>query len=189
MELKTHFFFALKLPDSAKLILNEHCEKLKVSLPFHRWVHHQDFHITLAFLGFTPPEKLADAKKSVAVKLQDSKPFQLRIHSLGTFGKQDQPRIFFADTEENNELQLIRQKVFTACEESGFELETRPFRPHITLARKWTGDQPFQKEMLDVWSKFQPAPLVFTATEIALHQTHLDRTPKYEEVALFSLEK
>jgi 2'-5' RNA ligase len=107
---------------------------------------------------------------------------------LGIFGKQDSPRIFFADTEESNELQLIRQKVFTACEEAGFILETRPFRPHITLARKWAGTEPFRKDALGVWEEFQPEPLSFKAINIALYQTHLHNTPKYEEVRLFSLD-
>lgn len=185
---KTHFFFAVKLPESTKLVMKEHCEKLKETLPFHRWVHHQDMHITLAFLGYAPSEKLEMAEKKTAEKIFGTKPFQLRIDRLGVFGKQDSPRIFFADTEESNELQLIRQKVYTACEEAGFKLETRPFRPHITLARKWAGEEPFQKEALAVWKEHQPEPLAFTATDIALYQTHLDKAPKYEAIRLFSLD-
>jgi 2'-5' RNA ligase len=113
---------------------------------------------------------------------------ELKINNLGIFGKQDSPRIFFADTEVCNELQLIRQRVYTACIEAGFKLETRPFHPHITLARKWAGEKPFQREMLDLWKKLQPEPIAFKGTEIALYQTHLDKTPKYEAVRLFSLD-
>jgi 2'-5' RNA ligase len=188
MDQQTHFFFALKLPDSAKLVLKEHCEKLRESLPFKRWVHHEDFHITLAFLGFAPSEKLSVAENNLEEAIRGIGSFHLKINRLGFFGKQDSPRIFFADSEESNELQLVRQKVYTACVEAGFKLETRPFRPHITLARKWTGENPFQTEVLDLWKKLQPQPITCNGTEIALYQTHLDRTPKYEAVKLFSLE-
>ncbi len=27
------------------------------------------------------------------------------------------------------------------CEENGFSLETRPYHPHITVARKWVGEE------------------------------------------------
>lgn len=188
MEQKNHFFFALKLPDSTKLLLKEHCEELKIALPFHRWVHFKDFHITLAFLGFAPTDQLSTAAEKVLKNITGSGPFNMKIDGLGIFGKQDYPRIFFADTKESNELQLVRQKVYSACEEAGFKLEKRPFRPHITLARKWAGEEVFQKEKLDIWRKLQPEPFFFQAEDIVLYQTHLDRTPKYEEVNIFTLE-
>jgi 2'-5' RNA ligase len=188
MEKQTHFFFALKLPDSTKLQLKEHCERLQDTFPFQRWVHHEDFHITLAFLGFAPSNQLEAAINNVEETIPGFGSLHLNINRLGIFGKQDSPRIFFADTEVSNELQLVRQRVYAACIEAGFTLETRPFRPHITLARKWAGEKTFQREMLDVWKDLQPEPIGFKGTEIALYQTHLDKTPKYEAVKLFSLE-
>jgi 2'-5' RNA ligase len=188
MEKQTHFFFALKLPDSTKQLLKEHCERLQGALPFQRWVHHEDFHITLAFLGFAPSSQLEAAINNVKETIPGFGNLDLKINRLGIFGKQDSPRIFFADTEVSNELQLIRQRVYSACIEAGFKLETRPFHPHITLARKWAGEKPFQREMLDLWKKFQPEPIAFKGTEIALYQTHLDKTQKYEAVHLFSLD-
>jgi 2'-5' RNA ligase len=187
-EKKTHFFFALKLPDSTKQLLKEHCERLQDALPFKRWVHHEDLHITLAFLGFAPSDQLEAAINNVKETIPGFGSLQLNINRLGIFGKQDSPRIFFADTEVSNELQLVRQRIYTACIEAGFTLETRPFHPHITLARKWAGEKLFQREMLDVWKDLQPEPIAFKGTEIALYQTHLDKTPKYEAVKLFSLE-
>jgi 2'-5' RNA ligase len=188
MEKQTHFFFALQLPDSTKQLLKEHCERLQDALPFKRWVHHEDFHITLAFLGFAPSDQLEAAIHNVEETIPTLGSLHLKINRLGIFGKQDNPRIFFADTEVSNELQLVRQRVYTACIEAGFKLETRPFHPHITLARKWAGEKTFQGELLDVWKELQPEPVTFKATQIALYQTHLDRTPKYEAVKLFSLE-
>jgi 2'-5' RNA ligase len=188
MEKQTHFFFALKLPDSTKQLLKEHCESLQESFPFQRWVHHEDFHITLAFLGFAPSDQLEVAINNVEETIPGLGSLHLKISGLGIFGKQDSPRIFFADTEGSNELQLIRQRVYTACAEAGFKLETRPFHPHITLARKWAAEKPFQREMLDFWKKLQPEPIACKGTDIALYQTHLDKTPKYEAVKLFSLE-
>jgi RNA 2',3'-cyclic 3'-phosphodiesterase len=188
MNQQTHFFFAVKIPDETKCILKKQSEKLKEILPFKRWVLHEDLHITLAFLGNAPVEKLSIAEDNVREALRKVKGFQLEMNKLGIFGKMESPRIFWVDTKESNDLQIVRKKVFTSCLEAGFQLETRPFKPHITLARKWTGDQPFHKNLLDVWNQFQLEPLAFKVNEIVLYQTHLDKTPKYEAIKIFQLE-
>jgi RNA 2',3'-cyclic 3'-phosphodiesterase len=188
MNKQTHFFFAIKIPLETKLIMKKNTEKLKEILPFSRWVHHEDLHITLAFLGNAPTEKLTSAMENVRATLSGSEGFMLEINKLGIFGKLDSPRIFWADTKESNELQVVRKKVFTACLDAGFQLETRPFKPHITLARKWIGDKPFQQNLLNVWAELQPEPLLFNVNEVVLYQTHLDKTPKYEEKTIYKLE-
>ena len=188
MNKQTHFFFAIKIPLETKLVMRKNTEKLKENLPFSRWVHHEDLHITLAFLGNAPSEKLTSAMENVQATLSGSEGFMLEINKLGIFGKLDSPRIFWADTKESNELQVVRKKVFTACLDAGFQLETRPFKPHITLARKWTGDKPFQQNLLNVWAELQPEPLLFNVNEVVLYQTHLDKTPKYEEKTIYKFE-
>jgi RNA 2',3'-cyclic 3'-phosphodiesterase len=188
MNHQTHFFFAVSIPEETKLIMKEHCELLKEKLPFSRWVHYEDLHITLAFLGSAPSEKLKIAEKNVIEALRDSKSLKLAINKLGIFGRNDSPRIFWADTIESSELQVLRKKVFTACEDAGFELETRPFRPHITIARKWQGDEPFQSEILEIWKEIQPEPLQFDASSVVLYQTHLHKTPKYEAITRIPLQ-
>jgi RNA 2',3'-cyclic 3'-phosphodiesterase len=141
----------------------------------------------LAFLGFAPLEKLEDAKGRVRKALSDSNSFPLKINQLGIFGDRKSPRILWADTLESKELQLVRSKVYSACVEAGFQLETRPFRPHITIARKWVGNEPFHEDLLHIWEELQPEPLVFEAKEIVLYQTHLQNTPKYEAKAVYPL--
>jgi RNA 2',3'-cyclic 3'-phosphodiesterase len=185
---QTHFFFAVKIPEETKLILKQKKEKLKEILPFSRWVHHEDLHITLAFLGNAPTEKLSIAGDNVRQALSQLQGFQLEINKLGIFGKIDSPRIFWVDTKESKELQAVRTKVFTACVEASFQLETRPFKPHITLARKWAGEHPFHNKLLDIWHELQPEPLSFKVKEIVLYQTHLDQTPKYEAIKIYQLE-
>jgi RNA 2',3'-cyclic 3'-phosphodiesterase len=187
MERHSHFFFAVRLPEHTKLIMKDHMEEIKERVPFSRWVHYMDLHITLAFLGSAPPDKLAEATKNVKEALIDEPALTLNINKLGFFGSVDSPRVFWADTDETHELKTIRQKVFSACEKAGFQLETRPFRPHITLARKWSGAHPFDKDMLDLWNELQPNPLLFLAGDVVLYQTHLNKTPKYEAINIFPL--
>lgn len=187
MERHSHFFFAVRIPENTKLVMKDHMEKIKERIPFSRWVHYMDLHITLAFLGSAPPDKLAEATINVKAALSGEQAITLNINKLGFFGSVDSPRVFWADTEESHELKTIRQKVFFACEKAGFKLETRPFRPHITLARKWSGAHPFDKEMLELWNELQSNPLSFLADDVVLYQTHLNKTPKYEAINIYPL--
>lgn len=183
---QTHYFYALKLPSEIKLQLNQYCLDLQSEFPFSRWVHKEDYHITLAFLGHASVEMLEASKALVQTALREHEAFQLSIQSLGTFGKSDAPRIFWAGIEAAPRLDYLRAVVFSACENSGFKLETRPFHPHITLARKWQGEASFPLTTTELERHFG-TPLSFQAKEIVLYQTHLDKTPKYEAITTFPL--
>lgn len=187
MDKKTHFFFAFSLPMETKLKLKEVCTIMKERFPFQRWVHFEDLHITLAFLGAADERKLEAAKNSIEERLTGHKSFPLHIHELGVFGREEAPRIFWANTYTENRLTEVRDIVFSACQEAGFDLETRPFKPHITLARKWIGTEPFDANLLIHKNPFKEESIFFTANEVVLFQTHLDRTPKYERKAIFPL--
>lgn len=187
MNHQTHFFFAVDIPEETKQIMKEHCEQLKRKIPFSHWVYYEDLHITLAFLGGAPSDKLKRAEKNVAEAVRDSNSLKLAINKLGIFRRNDSPRIFWADTIECNELQALGKQVYTACKDAGFDLESRPFRPHITIARKWQGEEPFQSEILDIWKELQPEPLKFNASTVVLYQTHLHKMPKYEAITRIHL--
>ncbi|WP_254842750.1 RNA 2',3'-cyclic phosphodiesterase [Bacillus sp. MRMR6] len=184
---QTHYFFALKLPSETKMVLGEHMDKLREIMPFSRWVHPEDLHITLAFLGHAPLDQLESAVRNVEKAIQRVNPVKLQIDKLGTFGPINSPRIFWAGTEDNADMQLVRERVFKACLDAGFKLETRPFKPHITLARKWIGENTFKQDLLNKGQSLQPIPLELTVRDVVLYQTHLQKTPKYEETTVFPL--
>ncbi|MBL4951911.1 RNA 2',3'-cyclic phosphodiesterase [Neobacillus sp. OS1-32] len=185
---QTHYFFAVRIPEDTKVLMKDIMEKLQQSFPFDRWVHHQDLHITLAFLGAAEAEKLTAAESFVREGLETEKSFRLQINGLGVFGREDSPRVFWADTVDSSELRIVRNKVYTACGKAGFQLETRPFRPHITLARKWSSETTFQKKRLEVWQELQSEPLSFQAKDVVLYQTYLNQTPKYKAITIFPLQ-
>lgn len=186
MESNPHFFFAVRLPDEVKENLSKLCDSLKEQTSFKSWVHNQDYHITLAFLGGAPRDQLELAKENVRRILQDQFSFPLTINQLGMFGKSDSPRIFWAGLQMEARLHDLREKVYSACIDAGFSLETRPFNPHITLARKWVGATPFKQEQLLI-----PPDMLedgaFIANEVVLYQTHLNKTPKYEAFSTYQL--
>jgi RNA 2',3'-cyclic 3'-phosphodiesterase len=185
---KTHYFLAVSLPNHVKQSLKSAKEDVQEVFQFHRWVHPEDYHITLAFLGFANENQLRDTKQFVPQMIQNEKPFSLTISKMGTFGMKESPRIFWAGLNESVELQTLRRQVYSACEKAGFQLEKRAFHPHITLARKWQGNDAFHIGWLDIHNSFREKPIHFQADEVVLYRTNLMQTPKYEKVFTFSLQ-
>ena len=89
-------FVALPLPTSLREQLGEWIKETKNELPFRKWIHPQDIHITLHFLGSTSQEQLEEIIQVLKKLCLEQTPFELSIDGLGTFGKSDQPRIFWA---------------------------------------------------------------------------------------------
>jgi len=185
--MKHHYFFAVKLPKEAKEFLYEWIQARKEDFPFARWVHPEDYHITLAFLGFAEKTMLEQAIEKVKSVLEKEAAFTLTFNSIGIFGPQKAPRIFWADVESSEELFSIQKAVYKECVETGFELDKKPFRPHITLARKWNSGDDFDIRTLMQIREGDEKPFSFNVTEVVLYETHLDKTPKYKEYANFPL--
>jgi 2'-5' RNA ligase len=188
MSEKTHYFLAVKLPNPIKRSLNEAKEIFQKKFPFKKWVHPEDYHITLAFLGFATENQLKDVKRLVPQHIGNESSFPLTISQIGTFGMKGAPRIFWAGLNDSQKLQSLRNQVYKACTEAGFQLEKRAFHPHITFARKWSSEEEFQAKQLDENNMFGREPLTFQATEVVLYKTNLLQTPKYENLITFSLQ-
>ncbi|WP_144463732.1 RNA 2',3'-cyclic phosphodiesterase [Siminovitchia fortis] len=181
----THYFFALALPDEVKAHLSEISERLKADFAFKNWVHPKDYHITLAFLGNADQRRLTESVFHVREALKDWQSFQVMFNQIGTFGRPDLPRILWVNTTDSPSLAEVRDKVYASCIHAGFELETRQFKPHITLARKWVGQGNFHMPAAEKSiASLLPGP-AFSMEEAVLYRTHLDRTPKYEKVESF----
>ncbi|MCA1319937.1 RNA 2',3'-cyclic phosphodiesterase [Bacillus tianshenii] len=185
MSTQNHFFIAIPLPEYLIEEMSIYLKELKNEFAFTRWVHPEDLHITLAFLGAGNEEKLAEIKDSMTAIAQDASGFSLKMSGLGTFGNPQSPRIFWHGIVESAELNLLRDRVYEACEKIGFDLDRRSFHPHITLARKWQGPAFQQYSALSDQARTD----TFKVKEFVLYQTHLHKLPKYEKIGIFPLKQ
>jgi 2'-5' RNA ligase len=184
---KTHYFLAIPIPEPIKHLYMEWRELVKEKLPFKSWVHHEDYHITLAFLGDAPFSKIKEVKNEMKHVVEEHESFQLRLTGLGYFGSPENPRVFWSGMEDQPKLVKLQHDVYHTCQRVGFDLEKKSYHPHLTLARRWTKDAPFPyKELPEL---FQPREelLTFTVEHIVLYQTHINRSPKYQPISIFSL--
>lgn len=184
----THYFWAVKLPDAIKQSIYDELNNVQHIFQFQRWVHREDYHITLSFLGAADEQRLQESIDLVGKAMTGEKSFPLQIVGLNTFGNQRAPRIFWGAVNEEERLYELQAIVYKKCLEAGFTLESRAYHPHITIARKWSAHAEFDANILTKYNPFQEKPLLFTVNEIVLYKTNLDKTPKYEPVVCFSLQ-
>lgn len=181
----THFFIAVPIDEINKANIKRWVDCNKDELPFKSWVHQDDYHITLAFLGYVEEtEKLNQLKKIVKEAVSVYSPFQMKLKGIDIFGKKESPRILWISLEESKGLADLQQKIYRVCHDIGIVLDSKPFRPHITIARKWKSEEHFIKPM-DYDDYFKELPNSLYVDEINLYQTHLDRVPKYEVIKTF----
>ncbi|QFT90252.1 2'-5'-RNA ligase [Bacillus sp. THAF10] len=184
MDTHTHYFLALPIPMELKEKLSLSMKNMKNELPFTRWVHPDDLHLTLAFLGRMEPSQKKRIMELLPNVVKQHEPFTIVLNNLGTFGNPQSPRIFWYGVEESEQLFSLRKSVYDVCQNIGFTLDTRPFHPHITLARKWKGPGSMTEDKLQSSSSLSQS---FQVNNVILYETHLDRMPKYEEKEEFPL--
>ena len=121
-------FVGIPLPEEAADAL----EAAQAGIPAGRVVPHDNFHLTLAFLGEQPRPVLEDAHDALGGVRTPG--FSLRIDGLGMFGGA-RPRVLFAQVAAEPGLAQLHRKVLRAVREAGIELPRERFHPHVTLAR------------------------------------------------------
>ncbi|MGO4890067.1 RNA 2',3'-cyclic phosphodiesterase [Anaerobacillus sp. MEB173] len=182
---KTHYFLALPLSVEVRQTVAHWTNELNQKLAFKSWVHPSDYHITLFFLGDAEFQVLQTLKRQLKAVVQYQAPFELQINQFGVFGNESSPRIFWAGLEENEHLKSFQKVVADICHEAGFRIEDRPYRPHITIARKWIGESAFPSQSVKEINVSRHEQVSWAVKEAVLYQTHLRRTPKYQPLSVF----
>ncbi|WP_248930308.1 RNA 2',3'-cyclic phosphodiesterase [Paenibacillus hamazuiensis] len=178
-------FIAVPLPDPVKRELEKRCLTLRQELPFQKWVHPDDMHITLQFLGETPSGKADRIREELGRLAAETEPMRLAIEGLGTFGKPSAPSILWAGVRGDvPQLAALQKRVEAAMEPLGFAAEGRAYSPHVTLARRYSGASAFSRQAMPAWAG---DALAWTAGDIVLYRSHLTRKPMYENIGSFRL--
>ncbi len=101
-----------------------------------RWVAISSIHLTLKFLGEVDPAIIAYLSESLRKASISEQSFTLRLHGLGCFPNQRNPRVIWCGIDgDTDQLILLQQNIEKSCTALGFPPEDRPFHPHLTLGR------------------------------------------------------
>ncbi len=132
----TRIFVALEMNNALQSHLAGIIRQVVEALPGIRWVDASSIHLTLAFLGELTDEQVTEVIQATEMAAQQALPFSYRLSRLGTFGSPRSPRVIWMGIEEaSGFLAAIHRILNQQLQRRGFEVETRPFAPHLTLAR------------------------------------------------------
>ncbi|WP_179106527.1 RNA 2',3'-cyclic phosphodiesterase [Terribacillus halophilus] len=179
-----HYFIGIGLEASIQAALADWQNELQAYVPMKQWPRPEEFHITLQFLGSTTDQQLDKLKQAWQTQ-QFGKAFELEAVSVDVFGSPKQPRVIWAGVQPHDPLHKLHQHVTAATARAGFEQETRPYRPHITLGKRWgagdvEGPLPLPEKQL---SKR------ILVDKVTVYRIEPGKRPKYVPVLVKDLEK
>lgn len=163
-------FIALDLPPTVKRALEDVAVRLSGTLDAVRWVKSENIHLTLKFLGDVQEDRFPDLQDAIDRVGTAFGPIQLGLDAVGAFPSPGRARVIWVGLS-GDLLQLNRMhlEMDSAALECGFEPETRPFRPHLTLgrSRSATVSLPDVDQMV--------SPILFEAARLRLIRSDLGR--------------
>jgi 2'-5' RNA ligase len=100
-----------------------------------RWVAPANYHVTLAFLGWTGLEAIGRVCDALVAATAGETRMAFRTTRLGGFPSLDHASVLWAGIEDGGGLNGLARSVGDAMAGLGFAREARPFHPHVTIAR------------------------------------------------------
>lgn len=186
-------FLAVDLPLPLLQQVEIGVEKLKKSIGRgweFRWLPPQNIHITLKFLGDVE-ESLLDRLSSCCSAIEWS-PFSMALGGSGYFPSLRRPRVFWQGFSAGmNEMRRLLARVELCAAGIGVPKESRPYTPHLTLARIQTQKKQnagavfrqMQKKADDVL----PLGVVCSVAAFSLYQSQLSPAgARYRRLDTFS---
>ncbi len=100
------------------------------------WGRENSLHLTLKFLGNVPADCLPNLSAAASRAVAQLKPFDISLTQTGAFPKSGSPRVLWIGIDDpTQQLARMQVRLEEECEREGFPKESRPFHPHLTVAR------------------------------------------------------
>ncbi len=186
-------FIGIACPPDVSRAVAGTMDLLAAELAFRKWTHPDDLHVTIHFLGDTPAERLDAIRDVLQETASQAAPPVLSLTEPGTFGPPNAPRILWlglAEPGSPGRLAQLHQALRPGLSAAGCQLEDRPFRAHMTIARQG-GSGCGPEAVMQAWPSVKAAvrlsseSLQWTAGGITLFLTHPGRKPSYEKLREF----
>ncbi|MCP9450609.1 MAG: RNA 2',3'-cyclic phosphodiesterase [Nitrospira sp.] len=108
------------------------------------WVQASSIHLTVKFLGDIDESLIEPMRRAVGVAIQGHRPVFIPLERIGAFPHPREPRVLWVgpqvkweESQEAQRLAALHRTVEDCCASLGcaMTLDSRPFSPHLTLAR------------------------------------------------------
>lgn len=165
-----------------------------------RWTDATNAHLTLHFIGDTPPEMAELLRMTLGAAIGAHAPFELRTAETGTFPSIRRPRVLWLGLwGPAHRLEALYNDIGDFLDDFGLDIEDVEFHPHITLGRirDTQGEKvsEFPDKVRDLFATLTEknlagadAAVAVPITEVQLIRSHLEPTgPRYEVLGTYAL--
>ena len=166
-------FIAIELPPDVRARVAQHIACLRHELPDVRasWSREDNLHLTLKFLGNVP---VADIPKvSNAVERARQNRFQLsNSHSLiAAHSRPAAAQAFCGSVRRPLACRHLHAAIEQELDAAGFPRESRPFHPHLTIARLRQSQG--ARQLAELHQSLGFAPIAFAVSEVVVFRSEL----------------
>ncbi len=128
-------FIAINFSDKNLGILSDAAGILRENSDKGNFTRTENFHLTLAFLGEVPEARVSGVRRAINQAAEGIAPFDFNIGGLGRF-KRTGGDIYWLGVEKKRELFTIADNLKQGLKDSGYSIDDKPFKPHLTLGRE-----------------------------------------------------
>ena len=129
-------FIAVELDVPTKEAVSRLVRQLAATITGVRWVKPENIHITIRFLGETPPDTCAKVERILQDVARETAPFSVTLSGLGAFPGFRRPRVLWIGVENGREeLKRLYSGIEKKLKGIGIPTGGRSYTPHITIGR------------------------------------------------------
>ena len=179
-------FTAIELPSDLRARVAQHIACLRHELPDVRasWSREDNLHLTLKFLGNVPVADIPRVSDAVASATKSVSSFEVTFSGCGTFPPHGRPGVLWigagsagilpassAQLPSPSELDRLYKSIENGLAAAGFPRDSRPFHPHLTIARLRhpQGARP----LAELHKTLGFAPIEFEVSEVVVFKSEL----------------
>ena len=179
-------FVALPVPPGVAKALDTRLSPVRTSSPVVRWLRDDQLHLTLAFIGAMPPDRVAALEAALTEVALRARPFTIGLAGAGRFGGRGRQEVAWIGLGEGRSACIaLAEQVLAACRAVGVlpapvdGAAVPGVRPHLTIARRATPGLPVRIE-----AALGTPQLAWRADTLVLYRSHLGApAARYEALA------
>jgi RNA 2',3'-cyclic 3'-phosphodiesterase len=192
-------FIAIELGAEVRGRVMEHIKRLRRELPDVRasFGREDNLHLTLKFLGNVPVADIARVSDAVERATRSVSPFELTFSDCGTFPPHGRPSVLWvgagsagrgplaggplgvldilpatsAQPPNSSQLDRLYDSIEDELAEAGFPRDSRPFHPHLTIARLRHSQG--ARQLAELHRNLGFAPIAFDVSEVVVFRSEL----------------
>ena len=130
-------FFAIALPKSLHESISDLMQQLHEHIKFlkYRFQKLDHLHITLQFMKEVRLDDIPAMIEEIREKLKNVRAFEIELNQIELFPNTHHPRYISLIPTVNATLNTLVEQIGEVIAKAHYPIETRPYRPHMTLAR------------------------------------------------------